>query len=56
VVLFDIFELEGVYKRLEAVSHRFRGVRIDDQNGTHVGVDGTAPMHAHQWPLWPFAL
>jgi hypothetical protein len=45
MVLFNIFELEGIYKRLEAGSHGFRRVRVDDENRTHVGVSCNVVIH-----------
>ena len=34
----DIFELQRVYQRLEAVGHRHCRVRIDDENRAHLVV------------------
>jgi hypothetical protein len=42
--VIDIFELESVDKRLQAISHGLRRVGIDDEYRTHLAVSGVAAV------------
>jgi hypothetical protein len=38
VVLIDVFELQCVHERLQAVGHLLRGVWVDDEDGPHFAI------------------
>jgi hypothetical protein len=38
VVFIDIFELQCIDERLQAVGHLLRGVWVDDEDGPHLAI------------------
>ena len=49
MVLSNVFELQGVDERLQAVGHLLRGVWVEDEDGPHLAISwvGTVAILTH---------
>ena len=49
MVLSNVFELQGVDERLQAVGHLLRGVWVEDEDGPHLAISwvGTVLIFTH---------